>query len=511
MGFFDRFKDKKLIVEKTEAFKPKIKEKFPPTDTGEGADILAALAMFDNIGLSSFNLFYNTYINQHFKNNIHRMRSYREMAVATEISDVIEDAANESVQTDEDGNVVHLEIKDQNLNENMVNNIQNSFYELFYKRLNLVDLLWDMFYTYMVDGKVFYERVIDTKHKKNGIVNLKKLPTTTMDVIIDPLTNKIKNYLQYLSERPGSFVTIEQAEADPKIVVFYPDQIGYINYGLFGQTQMDTIGYLEKAKVPFNQLKLLETSVIIYRIVRAPERLVFRIDTGNMPKDKSLAYVEKIKSKMTRKQTYDTKTGQLTSSPEIMSMLENYYVPQSADGRGSSIDTVGGDSKGFTELDDIYYFSRKLYRALKYPISRVTAEQENRGADIVFGGSNTGEISRDEIKWARFLERQQDKFTKNLEETFLIHLDFTGLKKQYNLTNKSFKIRMNPPSKYKEQMEQNFLESRYNNYMALADRDEISRVFLMKRFLKWSDDEIKENVKELKNDYELGFRIKEEM
>jgi hypothetical protein len=229
-----------------------------------------------------------------------------------------------------------------------------------------------------------------------------------------------------------------------------------------------------------------------------------------MPREKALAYVEKIKSKMTRKQTYDTKTGQLTSSPEIMSMLENYYVPQSADGRGSNIDTVGGDSKGFTELDDIYYFSRKLYRALKYPISRVTAEEEKRGADIVFGGSSVGEISRDEIKWAKFLERQQHKFCKSLEETFLLHLDFKGLKKQYELTEESFSIRMNPPSKYKEQMDQNFLESRYNNYMALADREEISRYFLMKNFLKWNQEDIEENKKGMEMDYKLGFRQKEE-
>jgi len=514
MGFFDRFrnksKDEELIVEKTEAFKPKEKVKFPPTDAGEGYDALAALAMFDNIGLSSFNLFYNTYINRHYKNSLERIRNYREMAIATEISDVIEDATNESTQVDENDRIIHLNIKDKNLNENMIKNVTNNFEELFYKRLDTEELLWEMIYTYYVDGKVFYERVIDTKHKKNGIVGLKKLPTTTMDVILDPFTNKVIAYLQYLSERPGTIMTLEQAEADQKTVVFYPDQIGYINYGLYGSSKLDIIGYLEKAKVPFNQLKLLETSVIIYRIVRAPERLVFRIDTGNMPREKALAYVEKIKSKMTRKQTYDTKTGQLTSAPEIMSMLENYYVPQSADGRGSNIDTVGGDSKGFTELDDIYYFSRKLYRALKYPISRVTAEEEKRGADIVFGGSSTGEISRDEIKWAKFLERQQHKFCKSLEETFLLHLDFKGLKKQYNLTEESFSIRMNPPSKYKEQMEQNFLESRYNNYMALADREEISRYFLMKNFLKWNQEEIEENKKGMEMDYKLGFRQKEE-
>lgn len=511
MGFFDKFKKKeiKILDEQIDAFKPKVKEKFPPTDTGEGYDELSALAMYDNIGISSFNIFYNRYINRYYENSVERIKNYREMASSTEISDVIEDAVNESTQLDNDNLIVHLDIKDKSLNDNMIKNINSAFEDLFYRRLDIEDLLWEMMHTYFVDGKVFYERVIDTKHKKNGIINLKKLPTTTMDIILSPLTNNIKAYLQYLNEKHNIVMTLEQAKKDPKIVVFYPDQIGYINYGLYGQSKLDVFGYLEKSKVPFNQLKLLETSVIIYRIVRSPERLVFRIDTGNMPKEKALAFVEKIKSKMTRKQTYDNKTGQLKSTGEVMSMLENYYVPQSADGRGSSIDTVGGDSKGFTELDDVYYFARKLFRSLKYPISRVTAEEEKRGADIVFGGGSTGEISRDEIKWAKFLEKQQNKFCKSLEETFLIHLDLKGLKKQYGLTEKSFNIRMNSPSKYKEQMEQNFLESRYNNYSALADRDEISRYFLMKNFLKWSEEDIEDNKNGLQKDYDLGFREKE--
>jgi hypothetical protein len=179
------------------------------------------------------------------------------------------------------------------------------------------------------------------------------------------------------------------------------------------------------------------------------------------------------------------------------------YVKNSADGRGSSIDSVGGDAKGFTELDDIYYFSRKMYRALKYPLSRVTAGQEKREADIVFGGSQTSEITRDEIKWSKFLERQQNKFCEEFKHLFLLHLKFKGLYKEYNLNKQKINVYMNSPSNYKEQMSQSFLETRFNNYSILADRNEFSKYYLMKKYLKWSDDEIEENVKDIKKDKEM--------
>jgi len=194
----------------------------------------------------------------------------------------------------------------------------------------------------------------------------------------------------------------------------------------------------------------------------------------------------------------------------LNSLLENYYMPQSADGRGSQIDSVGGQSAGFTELDDLYYFSRKMYRALKYPLSRVSAGEEKREADIMFGGNNTGEIQRDEVKWARFLERQQGRFCKDLVDMFLIHLDLKKLKTQYNLTNKNIRISMNPPSSYREQIEQNNIEARFNNYQSIADREEFSKYFLMKKYMRFSDEDIMENVEGRKKDKEFGFDTKED-
>lgn len=501
--------------EAIKAFEEKPKPKLRDTlaTRGEGWEDVVDIPGVGRTGLQSFNMFYNSLINRQFDNEIQRIWEYRSMAAQAEVADVIEDATNESTQEDDDGNVFHLDIIDRELqkNENIVRNLRQEFKDLFVENIDMPHEVWDLFHTYMVDGRVYYERIIDTRRKNQGIVKIKKLPTETMDYIYDPLSGEILLYFQYLKPKPQKPVTIEEAfkRHGNDLIVFEPNQIGYINYGIYGRTKYNILGYLEKARVPFNQLKLLETSVIIYRIVRSPERFVFRIDTGNMPRDKALKYVEKIKQKMSKKQTYDPRSGTLTNEPEILSILENFYLPQSADGRGSQIESVGGFSPGFTELDDIYYFARKLYRALKYPSSRVTAGQERREADIQFGGGQTGEISRDEIKWAKFLERQQNKFCDDFTDLFLLHLEFKGLKKQYDLDSKKIKVAMNPPSRYKEQMDQNFLESRFNNYQALADREEMSKYYLMKKYLKWDDDEIQANVEGKDKDKKYGFSADE--
>jgi len=453
MGILDNIFGNDRVEEAIEQFKDKGEQPKPETQRGEGWESVIDIPGYGNVGLQSFNLFYDQYINRAFKNELEKLKTYREMSLQPEVSDVIEDAVNESTLEDSNGKVLTLDILDKDLatNENIVNNLHKEFEELFERRVNSKEAIWDLLRTYYIDGRVFFEKVIDEKNPKKGILSIKRLPSETIDYIYDPFTGHISAYFQYLKQntkKPKTLEDVQKAQSKNEIIAFYPEQIGFVNYGIFGKTKYEIFGYLEKAKVPFNQLKLLETSVIIYRIVRAPERLVFRIDTGNMPRDKALKYVEKIKQKMTKKQSYDPTTGQLSQEPEVLSILENYYMPQSADGRGSQIDTVGGNSAGFSELDDIYYFAKKLYRALKYPASRTSAAQERREGDIMFGGNSTGEISRDEVKWAMFLERNQKKFEDEFTDLFLMHLEFKGLKEQYGLNKKKIRAQLTPPSNY---------------------------------------------------------------
>ena len=638
------------IDEQIQSFRPKKeRDATKKAKQGEGLEDIDFILQGQYNALG-FNNFYRTYINQTFQNELERLKYYREMSQYPEIADVIEDAAMESTQEDYEGKTIKLEIIDEELssNVNISKNLHKEFNDLFYKKLKIKWQMWNLMYNYFVDGKVYFEHVINKNRPKQGIIGIKRLPCETMDFEYDPITGDTIAYYQYLSLKPRQKPpTVEDAQKDPNIIVFYPDQISLVHYGYQGETKREFLGYLEKVKQPYNNLRLLETSVVIYRMIRAPERFVFRIDTGNMPKDKAMKYVEKIKQKFSKKQTYDSTTGKMTHEPEIFNILENFFLPQclrlvteietasgiktlkemiddynngiknevysvdqksgkvikgevewagitrknaemvrvhfdngkfvdctpdhkfvmrdgseveaqylikddslmplysninhkilrveklnikedtgcltikdpgdnhnfslscgifvknSADGRGSQVDTIGGNPSGFAELDDLYYFQRKMYKALKYPMSRVSSLQDRTEGDILFGSGQMGEITRDEIKWAKFLERQQTRFCWELLNMFLIHLDLKGLKKQYDIDEDKIRLTMTSPNQYRDHMKQGLLETNFNNYNSLANNEEFSKYYLQKRFLKWTDDEIEANSNGFKKDKEL--------
>lgn len=493
------------IDEQLSAFKPK-KERQVTQDNkkGEGFEDIDFIlhGQYNNLG---FNSFYRNYINTPLENDLNRLKMYRDMSQFPEISDVLEDATMESTQEDYDGRVLQFEILDEKLaeNKNIVANLEEEFKELFYRKCKMKNEMWNLMYNYFTDGKVYFEHIIDKAHPKSGLLGIKRLPNETMDVEYDVITGKIIAYYQYLKARPTKPATLQDALQDETIIVFYPDQISLVNYGFQGATKREMLGYLEKAKQPYNNLRLLETSVVIYRMIRSPERFVFRIDTGNMPKDKAMRYVDKIKQKFSKKQTYDSETGKLSNDPEVFSILENFFLPQSADGRGSQVDTIGGNPSGFAELDDIYYFQKKLFKALKYPMSRVSSLQERAEKDIMFNSGQMGEITRDEIKWAKFLERQQMRFCDEFQNMFLIHLKLKGLDKQYELTEDQFKITMTSPNQYRDHMKQALLGQNFDNYSALSNNDEFSKYFLMKKYLKFTDDDIEANTKGFAEDKKM--------
>jgi hypothetical protein len=519
MGFWDNLlnrntiNDVKQINEAKKQFKKSSATKKPKGDVnGEGINDFYAMNLYGSYGVQSFNSFYDSFINREFADERERIAEYRAMTMIPEIGDVIEDAVIEATQENSEGDIISLVVsEDLEENKNIVKNLQDEFNDLFYTRLDVKDKIWDLFYSFMRDGRLYFENIINTNKKKNGLINIKKLPADTMDFIYDPYDGEVVAYLQYLTNSPRQITTVDEAEKDNDVILFYPSQITYINSGFYGANKKQVLGYLEKAKQPFNQLKLLETSVVIYRLIRSPERLVFKIDTGNMPPEKSLKFVEQMRNSLRTKQTYDTNTGKMSNNVDITSVLENYFLPTSSDGRGSDVTSIGGNPSGFAELDDIYYFQKKLYRALKYPLSRIENINEGRSGDNnMFNNNQVGTITRDEIKWAKFIERQQNKFEKAFEELFLNHLEFKELREKYDITKNSLNIKFNPPNQYKQQMEQMLLETQFNNYSNLANNPEFSKKYLMTKYLKWTEDEIKDNSEMLSDDIKLGFKEKDQ-
>jgi hypothetical protein len=518
MAFWDRWlqpREENVLNEAIGSFRNKgdsaLTDKQAQATRGEGFsfDELITVQGYGKDTMNTFNNFYNNHIDNHFADQAARLSFYRMMAEMPEIAAVVEDIIIESSQEDDEGSVVTLDITDTELeaNENIVQNLQDQFDELFHDKIEINDFIFDMLRSYYVDGKVYVEKIIHKNKSNMGLIGLKKLPAETMDFFTDSKTGRIIGFIQYLNPKSKKFSTWEEAEkeaeSDNSFVLFFPEQIIYLDYGVYGRNKKDVIGYLEKAKIPYNQLKLLETSVIIYRIVKSPERLVFKIDTGAMPRDKAMKFVEKIRHRFTQRIGYNQQTGKLENEPEVISMLDNYFLPTSSDGRGSDITSIGGNPAGFAELDDIYYFARKLYMALKYPMSRVMNIQEGRQGDNNWFQGETSQISRDEIRWSKFLERHQNKFEQVFLELYLLHLEFQGLKKEYELDKSKFNVTMVPPNNYKDQMQQLLLETQMNNYNNLANNEEFSRYFLMREMLGWDEEKIVSNSEGFDKDDEL--------
>jgi len=506
MAFWNKwFGGEEQLVESTKAFVGKgnhgASDKFIDSIKGEGVDDVLYLG-FGKESAGNFNQFYNDFINVSFANKRMKIANYRIMAEMPEISSIIEDISVESTQEDNEGKILKLSIIDPSIsdNENIVNNLRLEFDDLFHNKLRINNHIIDYFRTYFIDAEIFLEKVIQKNKSSRGIISLKKLPTETMDVFINPTTGLVEWYYQVLATDVKPPQSFEEASKNDKLIVFYPEQIAHLDYGIYNGTKRQVQGYLEKAKQPFNQLKLLETSVVIYRIVKAPERLVFKIDTGSMPRDKSMKFVEKIKKSLTQKVEFDTKAGSMRNQTDVMSMMDNYFLPQSADGRGSSVESIGGDPSGFAQLDDIYYFARKLYIALKYPVSRVINEENRTPGDNLFMGGNSSEITIDEIRWAKFLERHQARFCQLFTDLFLLHLEFKGLKAEYDVDINKINIVMTPPNDYKAQMQQMMMDTRIANYTSLSNMEEFSKSFLMREYLKWDDEMIQKNAKGLQDD-----------
>ena len=296
--------DPEQLDESLKTFKNKAKN---PNIQGEGYEDIQDVTGFGQTGTSSFNLFYDRHINKQLKTDKAKLLEYRKMADMPEIGDVIENAAIEATAEDEEGRVLILEATSEEIkkNENLMKNLETEFNSLFYDRIKIKSIIQDYFKSYMVDGKLYLENIINKSRPSKGILGIKRLPAETMDFDVDPVTGKITLFYQFLVENAKKPATLEEAEEAKDVVVFYPAQISYIDSGIYGINKKDVLGFLHRCRQPFNQLRLLETSVVIYRLIRSPERLVFRIDTGNMPKDKAMKYVEKIKNKFTKKQMYE--------------------------------------------------------------------------------------------------------------------------------------------------------------------------------------------------------------
>ena len=350
---------------------------------------------------------YGTYVDLEgsAKNEQELIRKYREMATFPECDQAIDDVVNDAIVASREESPVSISLEKSNLSDNIRESIKTEFEELV-RLLDFRKVGFELFRKWYVDGRLYFHIIIDEKNPKRGILELRSIDPLKIKKVRQPKlidgpqgqqldTNAFQEYYLFnekgISDRGGG-QTIQISE----------DSISYVHSGVLDADRKIVLSHLHKAIKPLNQLRMLEDAVVIYRISRAPERRIFYIDVGNLPKIKAEQYLRDIMSKYKNKLVYDSNTGEVKDERKHMSMLEDYWLPRREGGRGTEITTLpGGENLG--ELADVDYFKTKLYKALNVPPSRL--EQDS---GFILGRAE--EISRDEVKFTRFVERLRARF-----------------------------------------------------------------------------------------------------
>ena len=359
-----------------------------------------------------------------FRTEFDLIKRYREMALHPETDSAIEDIVNEAIVSDSNDSPVEIELSNLNASDGIKTKIRKEFKYI----LDLLDFdkkAHEIYRNWYIDGRIYYHKIIDLKNPEEGIQELRYIDAMKMRYIRQqkkkPGEQAARAVAQLKSDNPMDYDFPEIEEYfiyNPKSV--YPtgnpmqtgagqgikiarDAVTYCTSGLVDRNKGTTLSYLHKAIKSINQLRMIEDSLVIYRLSRAPERRIFYIDVGNLPKQKAEQYLRDVMMRYRNKLVYDASTGEIRDDKKYMAMLEDFWLPRREGGRGTEISTLpGGQNLG--EITDIEYFKKKLYRSLNVPPSRMDGE----------GGFNLGrssEILRDELKFTKFVARLRKRFS----------------------------------------------------------------------------------------------------
>ncbi len=480
-----------------------VQQSFAPPSSDDGALTITSAA------------YYGTYVDLDgtAKNEVELISRYREMAMQPEIESAIDDIINEAIVQDDDGRNVKLIMDDLKQPDKIKKAITEEFNTIL-RLLNYNNMAQDIFRRYYIDGRLFYHIIIDRENPIGGIKELR---------YIDPRKiRKVRELRKKKDERTGveimavineyyiyndKAITGTQSNYGPVGTRITKDSIININSGLMDSRRAIVLSYLHKAIKPLNQLRMIEDATVIYRISRAPERRIFYIDVGNLPKLKAEQYLRDIMIKYKNKLVYDANTGEVRDDRKFLSMMEDFWLPRREGGKGTEITTLpGGQNLG--ELEDVKYFEKKLYKSLNVPISRL---ESSSGFTI----GRSSEITRDELKFAKFIDRLRNKFSELFDQALRIQCVLKGV-----CTDAEF-------AEFKEHMYYDFLKD--NNFTELKEAELManrltllqqvdpytgsyySKNWIRRNVLRMDDEEIKLIDKEIDEEKEEGFEVPTEV
>jgi len=454
---------------------------FAPPQTDDGA-----------VTISSGS-YYGTYVDLDgvVRNEIEQITKYREMSMQPELETAIDEIVNEAIVSEDNGQTVELNLDDLEVTDKIKKIIKEEF-EYILKLLNFNNMGHDIFRRWYVDGRIFYHIIIDDTAVQDGIKELRYIDPRRIRKVRqiqkqkDPKSGMdlIKNVNEYYLYNERGLIGVH-SNLGAKIAV---DSVVNVNSGLMDSKRAMVLSYLHKAIKPLNNLRMVEDATVIYRLSRAPERRIFYVDVGNMPTIKAEQYLKDIMTRYRNKLVYDSTTGEIRDDRKHLSMLEDFWLPRREGSKGTEITTLpGGMNLG--ELEDVKYFERKLYKSLGVPLSRLEPSQG-------FSLGRTTEITREELKFSKFVSRLRNKFSILFDDLLRVQLIMKKV-----CTEEEWK-------EFKEKIWYDFLKD--NNFSELKETELIqnrmnvvqtvdpfvgkyfSAEWVRKKILKFTDEDIEE-------------------
>jgi|TARA_B100001093_G_C26827251_1_gene1014587 hypothetical protein len=435
---------------------------------------------------------------------------YREMSLHPEADSAINDVVNEAIAGDLNDHPVDIDLQNLKVSQNLKNVIRQEFENV----LVLLDFdrkAYDIFRRWYIDGRLFYHKMINVDDPAEGITELRYIDPRKIKKVIE--FDKPKDRQAVIDPEVSTLVpkSIEYYIYSPKGLKGYenngvriaPDAITYVHSGQMDMQRNYVLSHLHKAIKALNQLRMIEDSLVIYRLSRAPERRIFYIDVGNLPKQKAEQYLREVMSRYRNKLVYNADTGEIRDDKKFMSMLEDFWLPRREGGRGTEITTLpGGQNLG--ELEDVKYFQKKLYRSLNVPESRLESESS-------FNIGRSAEITRDEVKFQKFIVRLRKKFTDLFNDLLKTQLILKGV------------ISIDEWDEFKEHIQYSFIADNYfsemkekevmNERMGLMQQMDpfvgkyFSLEYMRRYILKQTDAEFGEIDEQMANEIKSGMVV----
>lgn len=467
-----------------------LKSFVPPTDEDQAVSVVGG-------GV------YGTYVDLEgqIRTDADLIKKYREMASQPECDSAIDDIVNEAIVFERGNYPVEIILDDLKQPESIKKKIRDEFNHIL-KLLDFNNQGYDIFRRWYIDGKLYYHMVIDEKNPRTGLKELR---------YIDP--RKIRKVRELPKSQPGLSPTGVQAQYVKPIEYFVfsdkgfvrdtnqglkisVDSVCYVHSGIADKDGKAIVSYLHKAIKPLNQLRMLEDATVIYRISRAPERRIFYIDVGNLPKMKAEQYLREIMQKYKNKLVYDAQSGEIRDDRRFQTMLEDFWLPRREGGKGTEITTLpAGQNLG--EIEDVLYFQKKLYKSLNVPISRLESETG-------FSLGRTSEITRDEVKFSKFISRLRLRFTHLFDKLIETQLLLKGIctKQEWQQIKEEIGYDFIADAHFTELKNAEIMKERMG-LLEIIDPyvgKYFSKEYVRRKVLRQNEDEIKELDKEMEEE-----------